>query len=886
MHDDPGGACRPIAEETPLPDARMSLGPSGLDDLFPEGEAFSRSVQTYVVLLTLAALIATFGLYQDSVAAIIGAMVVAPLGGAIMAVAAALVTGRLRWQGVTLLQAALGSVWVVVIGFLVSLLIPDPLVLTPSIDARTQPGLLDLGVTIAAGAAGAYVAVRRNGTDALPGVAIAVSLVPPLATVGICLELGRIDDAAGAALLFLTNFAAIVVAATIVFILAGAVPSRELIRERRRLRAGFAAAIIALVAVTVPLAWSAIAAVEATLDEQAAAPVVRAWIGASQLEVTGYKVDGDTFELRLTGPDEPGDTASLATAIAVPVGHKVDLRGAVGPVHHPTRHGTLTAARGPGRRAEPGPAGGAAAPPRETRMRDLEAMAADVTPSTAVPAAGLATARSDPLERYEPVIGIEVHCQLRTASKMFCGCSTDYDGAPPNSHVCPVCLGLPGALPTINRRAVEHVLTTGIAIGATVPPATRWDRKNYFYPDLPKGYQISQYDLPLASHGRLTVDTSEGPVTIGIRRAHLEEDTAKLVHATMADGRRVSLVDFNRSGAPLMEVVTEPDVRSAEQARRYAEELQLTLRAIGVSDADMEHGQLRVEANVSLRPRGTETFGTRVEVKNMNSFRSVERAIAYEIERQAAALDAGEPMTQDTRGWSDERGETYVMRSKEDSHDYRYFPEPDLPPLRVDPAWLDALRVALPELPADRRRRYRDDLGLSAYDAAVLVADPTMAAAFEAIRAAGPEVAPKDIANLVAGDYGRAAKESTERTADGLVGRASAGELADLLRRVSTGELSRANSKEVLAQHLSDGTPVARIVEERGLRQISDEGALGSVADEVLAANPDAVADYRAGKPQAIGFLVGQVMKATRGQANPGLVQAALRARLDHADEG
>src|SRR5215207_3220378 len=314
-------------------------------------------------------------------------------------------------------------------------------------------------------------------------------------------------------------------------------------------------------------------------------------------------------------------------------------------------------------------------------------------------------------DRYEAVIGVEVHCQLRTVSKMFCSCSTAYDGAAPNTHVCPVCLGLPGALPVINRRAVEHVLATGLAIEASTPEATRWDRKNYFYPDLPKGYQISQYDLPLASAGRLTVDTSDGPVTIGITRAHLEEDTAKLVHATTADGRKVSLIDFNRSGAPLMEIVTDPDLRTAEQGRRYAEELQLLLRTIGASDADMERGQLRVEANVSLRPRGTEAFGTRVEVKNMNSFRSVERAIAFEVERQAAALDAGETLTQDTRGWDEVRASTYVMRSKEDSHDYRYFPEPDLPPLRVDAAWLDEIRRGLPELPATRRTRYMTEYG-------------------------------------------------------------------------------------------------------------------------------------------------------------------------------
>ncbi len=491
---------------------------------------------------------------------------------------------------------------------------------------------------------------------------------------------------------------------------------------------------------------------------------------------------------------------------------------------------------------------------------------------------------SEALERYEAVIGIEVHCQLRTRSKMFCGCSTDYDGAPPNTYTCPVCLGLPGALPTINRQAVEHVLTTGLAIGATTPAATRWDRKNYFYPDLPKGYQISQYDLPLASSGALTFETSEGAVTIRITRAHLEEDTAKLIHATSADGTRVSLVDFNRSGAPLMEIVTEPDVRTAEQASRYAEELQLLLRSIGVSDADMERGQMRVEANVSLRPRGTEPFGTRVEVKNMNSFRAVERAIAYEIERQAVALDAGETLTQDTRGWDDGRQATYVMRSKEDSHDYRYFPEPDLPPLRVDAAWLDALRERLPELPAARRARYLRD-GLSAYDAAVVVADPAMTAAFDAIRSAGPALPAKEVANLVTGDYGRAAKLESTRGQDGLVGRADGAQMADLLRRVVAGELSRANAKEVLVEHLETGTAVSLIVEVRGLRQISDVDALGSIIDGVLEAHPGAVADHRAGKP-SIGFLVGQVMKASRGQANAALVQEALRARLGDAGSG
>jgi aspartyl-tRNA(Asn)/glutamyl-tRNA(Gln) amidotransferase subunit B len=486
-----------------------------------------------------------------------------------------------------------------------------------------------------------------------------------------------------------------------------------------------------------------------------------------------------------------------------------------------------------------------------------------------------AEATPSALDRYEVVIGIEVHCRPKTASKMFCSCSADFDGAPPNSHVCPVCLGLPGALPVINRIAVEHVLMTGLAIEATTPGTTRWERKNYFYPDLPKGYQISQYEIPLAAVGRLTFDTSDGPFTVGITRAHLEEDTARLIHTTDEDGTRVSLVDFNRSGAPLMEIVTEPEIRTAEQARRYAEELQLLLRTVGVSDADMERGQMRVEANVSLRPPGETAFGTRVEIKNMNSFRSVERAIASEIERQAASLDAGEPLVQETRGWDENRGSTYRMRVKESSDDYRYFPEPDLPPLKIDAGWLAALRSRLPELPGARRARYRDTLGLSAYDAAVTVADVDATRLFEGTLAADRSIDPKQIANWVTGEYLRLRKASAEPLS------VDPGELASLIRRVGDGSLSRANAKEVLATHVTTGQAMASIVKEQGFEQISDEGALGAAIDDVLASNPHAVSDYHAGKSQAVGFLVGQVMKATRGQANAALVQSALRERLN-----
>src|SRR5215210_6907113 len=394
------------------------------------------------------------------------------------------------------------------------------------------------------------------------------------------------------------------------------------------------------------------------------------------------------------------------------------------PSRRPPRN-RLPRRRNEPRGSAPAPDQAARRPPAVGHMRHSDPMHASTgSARSGGTSAATSAATSAVLERYEAVIGVEVHCQLRTDSKMFCSCSTAYDGARPNSHTCPVCLGLPGALPVMNKRAVELVLATGAAIEAHTPDATRWDRKNYFYPDLPKGYQISQYDLPLAAEGRLAFETSDGAFTVRITRAHLEEDTAKLVHGEGPIGERVSLVDFNRSGVPLMEIVTEPDIRTAEQARRYAEELQLLLRTIGASDADMERGQLRVEANVSLRPRGTEAFGTRVEVKNMNSFRSVERAVAFEIERQAAALDAGESLRMETRGWSDDRAETYRMRSKETSDDYRYFPEPDLPPLRVDGDWLSGIRGELPELPATRRARYEDQLGLSAYDAAVLTADP------------------------------------------------------------------------------------------------------------------------------------------------------------------
>jgi aspartyl-tRNA(Asn)/glutamyl-tRNA(Gln) amidotransferase subunit B len=494
-----------------------------------------------------------------------------------------------------------------------------------------------------------------------------------------------------------------------------------------------------------------------------------------------------------------------------------------------------------------------------------------VTTAAAAPGKGAA------LERHEAVIGIEIHCQLKTASKMFCGCSTEIDGAAPNSHCCPVCLGLPGVLPTINKSAVEWVIATGFAIDGEVATTTRWDRKNYFYPDLPKGYQISQYQLPLVANGKLTLDTSAGPFTVLVRRAHLEEDTGRLIHEDQG-ARRVSLIDFNRSGMPLMEIVTEPNIRTAEQARRYAEELRLLMRTIGASDAEMENGQMRVEANVSIRPRGREAFGTRVEVKNMNSMKAVERAIEFEIERQAVLIDGGGAVQMETRGWDDGSQSTYHMRLKEEENDYRYFPEPDLPPLLTTPEWLAEIRARLPELPAVRRTRYQTEFGLSAYDASVLVNDSAATALFEGALAAGAGVPAKLLANWVTGEYMRLAK------GEGSGGAVSPAELAALVKLVADGAISGTNAKQVFAEHFASGVAVASIVEARGFRQISDAGALGAAIDTVLAANPAAVADYRAGTTAVVGFLVGQVMKATRGQANAAMVQAALRERLDRAE--
>ncbi|MGH2483937.1 MAG: Asp-tRNA(Asn)/Glu-tRNA(Gln) amidotransferase subunit GatB [Candidatus Limnocylindria bacterium] len=487
---------------------------------------------------------------------------------------------------------------------------------------------------------------------------------------------------------------------------------------------------------------------------------------------------------------------------------------------------------------------------------------------------------------YETVIGIEVHAQLRTASKMFCRCRTaPLPGEPdePNTRVCPICMGMPGTLPIINRRAVELVMLTGLALEAEVQTdAVRFERKNYFYPDLPKGYQISQYALPLTADGRLrvAVPAEDQEITVRITRAHLEEDTARLLHG----GRGHSLVDFNRAGVPLMEIVTEPDLRTPAQARAYGEALRDLLRFIGASDADMEAGSMRIEGNVSLRPAGTDSLGTKVEVKNLNSFRSLERAMEFEVARMTQALDSGTPLIQETRGW-DETGErTIPQRSKEEANDYRYFPEPDLPPLRPSPEWVAEIRATLPELPAARRERYVAQLGLSPYDAGVLTAEVSLGDYFDAVVAAGAPA--KAAANWVTGEFSRLLNQ---HAAEGLRARDVAlppEGLAELIAELEAGRISPASAKQVLARCFESGEMPRVVIVAEGLAQVSDAVVIAESVDAVLRAEPAAVGEYRSGKRQVYGYLVGRVMARMDGRADARLVNEELRRRLDAVPDG
>ncbi|MEE8395886.1 MAG: Asp-tRNA(Asn)/Glu-tRNA(Gln) amidotransferase subunit GatB [bacterium] len=474
--------------------------------------------------------------------------------------------------------------------------------------------------------------------------------------------------------------------------------------------------------------------------------------------------------------------------------------------------------------------------------------------------------------QYDTVIGLEIHTQLATESKLFCACSTEF-GAQPNANTCPVCTGLPGVLPVLNGRAVEFAVRLGLATHCTIRLDSQFARKNYFYPDLPKSYQISQFDRPICENGWVEIVTPEGVKRIAITRIHLEEDAGKLVHEG-ADPA-ASYVDLNRAGVPLVEIVSEPVLTSPEEARAYMEKIHSLVTYLGVSHGDMEKGNLRADANISLKPTGAAELGTRTETKNINSFRFVQAALAYEIERQREELEEGRSIVQETRLYDPDSRTTYAMRSKEEAHDYRYFPEPDLPVLRIDQAWVDGLRAELPELPDQKRARYAGELGLSEYDAGVLVADRATAEFFEAVVAAGAGA--KRAANWVTGDL--AARLNADKATIGEL-RFAPGHLAELIALVEKGELSGKMAKTVFDALYETGAPPAEIVAERGLSQLSDVGELEKVIDGIIAANEEQVAQYRAGKRKVIGFFVGRVMKATGGQANPAVVNDLLKTKL------
>lgn len=472
---------------------------------------------------------------------------------------------------------------------------------------------------------------------------------------------------------------------------------------------------------------------------------------------------------------------------------------------------------------------------------------------------------------FETVIGVEVHAQLRTNSKMFCGCGTTF-GLSANSQTCPVCLGLPGSLPVINRTAVEMAVRAGLALNCTIAANNRFERKNYFYPDLPKGYQISQYESPICRQGRIEIRNGGGTKQIRIRRAHLEEDAGKNIHETGTSGSRV---DLNRAGTPLLEIVTEPDMRSADEVVAYLKGLREILMYLDVCDGNMEEGSFRCEPNLSLRPSGQQEFGTKVELKNINSFKYVKDAIEYEIKRQTKVLNEGGKISQETRLWNIERGETAVMRSKEEAHDYRYFPDPDLVPLKLDDEWIEGFRANLPELPAVRTKRFVSDYGLPEYDAAILTASKGMADYFEVCAKQFDQ--PKTVSNWVMGELMRELNNSgTDISASPVTPE----RLVSLLQMVDKGIISLKVAREIFPEFYSSGKTAELIVQERGLTQVSDEGALAKVIEEILSKNPGQVAQFKEGKQQVLGFLVGQVMKASGGKANPGKVNELLKKKL------
>ncbi len=483
--------------------------------------------------------------------------------------------------------------------------------------------------------------------------------------------------------------------------------------------------------------------------------------------------------------------------------------------------------------------------------------------------------------RYETVIGLEVHAQLLTRSKMFCSCSASYQHAPPNTVVCPVCMGMPGTLPVMNAKAVEHVIRTGLALNCEISRHTKFDRKNYPYPDLMKGYQISQYDMPIAHDGSMSIEVDGESRDVGITRVHLEEDVAKLLHRTEEFGEGYSLLDINRSGVPLMEIVGEPDLRSAEEARAYLVQLHSILQYIGVSTANMEDGNFRCDANISVRPVGEEKLGTKVEIKNMNSFRSVYHALEFEAERQVAAIEGGGRIVQETRGWVEADGVTVSQRTKEGASDYRYFPEPDLPPLELSSEWVSEIGASLPELPHFRKARFMDDLGLPEYNARLLTANRETADYFEAALDSKPDVSPefaRAVSNWIIVEIGRLSNQTGVGMSEMKV---QPDQIAALQKMVDDGALSSTMAKTVFEKMFETGRAADDIAKSEGLTQISDADAVSVAVDRAISDNPDPVRDYLGGRQQAMGFLVGQVMKATRGQANPRMASQLVREKLE-----
>ena len=473
---------------------------------------------------------------------------------------------------------------------------------------------------------------------------------------------------------------------------------------------------------------------------------------------------------------------------------------------------------------------------------------------------------------FEPVIGLEVHAQLKTKTKIFCSCSTAF-GAPPNTHTCPVCLGMPGVLPVLNRKVVEYTLRMALATGCKIESESRFARKNYFYPDLPKGYQISQYELPIARHGHVTIEVNGDHLRIGITRIHMEEDAGKLNHDT---GRPFSMVDFNRTGVPLIEIVSEPDIPSPEAAGAYLRQLRSIVRYLDICDGNLEEGSFRCDANVSIRPKGSDTFGTRSEIKNLNSFKHVEKALQYEINRQKETLADGDTVVQETRLWDPDKNRTDSMRGKEEAHDYRYFPDPDLLPLVIDANWIEAVRKSLPELPAEKKRRFVTEYELPSYDAEILTSDRDLAKYFENCLQGFNQ--PKSVSNWIMGSLlgllnaeGKSIDQSP----------ISAPDLAQLLKLIDDGTISGKIAKTVFDEMAKTGKHPQQIVEEKGLVQISDSSAIEDIIAKVLAGCPAEIEAYRKGKTKLLGFFVGQVMKETRGKANPKMVNEILKRYLE-----